>query len=154
MCPRSVSTAHMSFNLVRYSVTVDSSSFAVSLFLGDSISFTSRESIDQTCFTVQPQHAPPPCARITKCVFVASCLFRAHSCLLRAPVPCARVCGRATHGLPTVYRVSMLGTTSVPSDAQAGWHRGHSANSVLCLSCVVVARAFDRMELWSLESVC
>ena len=52
----SVSTAHMSFNLVRYSVTVDSSSFAVSLFLGDSISFTStlsaRESIDQTCFAV------------------------------------------------------------------------------------------------------
>ena len=31
----SVSTVHMSFNLVRYSVTVDSSTFAVSLFLGD-----------------------------------------------------------------------------------------------------------------------
>ena len=31
----SVSTAHMSFSSVRCSVTVDSSSFAVSLFLGD-----------------------------------------------------------------------------------------------------------------------
>ena len=37
----SVSTAHMSFDFVRVSVTVDSSSFAVSLFLGDSMSFTS-----------------------------------------------------------------------------------------------------------------
>ena len=34
-CRRAQSTAHMSFDLVRYSVTVDSSSFAVSLFLGD-----------------------------------------------------------------------------------------------------------------------
>ena len=36
--------------------------------------------------------------RIRVCNFVY--LFWAHSCLLRAPVPCAFVCGRATHGLP------------------------------------------------------
>ena len=42
----------------------------------------------------------------------------------------------------------MPGPTSVPSDAQAGWHRGQQANSVLCLRYVVVARAFDNLELW------
>ena len=50
---------------------------------------------------------------------------------------------------------AMPGPTSVPSDAQAGWHRGQSANSVLCLCCVVVvARAFDNLELWSWQYVC
>ena len=57
---------------------------------------------------------------------------------------------RPSHGVGTgVPWVSMPGPTSVPSDAQAGWHRGQSANSVLCLCCVVVARAFDNLELWS-----
>ena len=45
--------------------------------------------------------------RIRVCDFVY--LFWAHSCLLRAPVPCARVCGRATHGLPTVWALVYRG---------------------------------------------
>ena len=61
-----VSTAHMSFNMVKYSVTVDSSSFVVSLFLGDSISFASTLSARGI------QHAPLPCARITESMFVTS----------------------------------------------------------------------------------
>ena len=63
-------------------------------------------------------------------------------------------CVRSSHPRPShcvgagVPWVSMPGPTSVPSVAQAGWHRGQSANSVLCLCCVVVARAFDNLELW------
>ena len=45
--------------------------------------------------------------RIRVCDFVY--LFWAHSCLLRAPVPCARVCGRATHGLPTMWALVYRG---------------------------------------------
>ena len=57
---------------------------------------------------------------------------------------------RPSHAVGTgVPWVSMPGPTSVPSDAQAGWHRGQSANSVLCSCCVVAARAFDNLELWS-----
>ena len=40
---------------------------------------------------------------------MTSCLFRAHSCLLRAPVPCARLCGGANHGLPTVWALVCRG---------------------------------------------
>ena len=61
-------------------------------------------------------------------------------------------CGRATrpsHCVGTgVPWMSLPGPTSVPSDAQAGWHR------LLCLCCVVVARAFDSLELWSCEYGC
>ena len=48
-------------------------------------------------------------------------------------------CVRSSHLRPShrvgtgVPWVSMPGPTSVPSDARAGWHRGQSANSVLCL---------------------
>ena len=61
------------------------------------------------------------CARITESVFVTSCICFG---LIRVCcVPCARVCGPATHGLPAVW-VSTPGPTSVPSNAQAGWYRG------------------------------
>ena len=91
------------------------------------------------------------------------------SCAARIPawtgilVLCHRAvqCSRATHGLPHcagtgVPWVSLPGTTSVPADAQAGWHRRQSANSVLCLClcCVVVARAVDNLELWSCKYRC
>ena len=136
--------------LDRYSVTVDGSSFAVSLFLGDSISFTSilsaRESIDQTCFccvtaasaTIRTDH------RIRVCNFVY--LFRAH----RVFVACSRTmcsCVRSCHPRPS----HCVGDPPVypPMPRQDG-----IGDTVLCLCCVVVARAFDNLELWSLEHVC
>ena len=64
---------------------------------------------------------------------------------------------RPSHCVGTgVPWVSLPGPTSVPSGAQAGWHRGQSANTVLCLClcCVVVARAFDNLELWSCDYRC
>ena len=45
--------------------------------------------------------------RIRVCNFVYR--FRAQSCLLRAPVPCARVCGRSTQCLLTVWALVYRG---------------------------------------------
>ena len=53
-------------------------------------------------------------------------------------------CDRATHGLPAVQApvvpwVSLPGPTGVPTDTQAGWHRGQSANPYLLHCCTAAA---------------
>ena len=144
----SVSTAHMSFNLGDHNCKSDIESPMVQ-------SPENRSSIGNLvicCVTIARSAAMRTDHRIRVCNFVY--LFWAHSCLLRAPVPCARVSGRATHGLHTMWALVYRGCLCqdpplCPPMPKAGWHRGQSANSVLCLCCVVVARAFDNLELWS-----
>ena len=177
----SVSTAHMSFDLVRYSVTVDTSSLLGDVGNSIIVKFVFwhfATSSDHNCkFDIESPMAWSPENRSSIGNLVICCVTIARSATMRTDhrirvcdfvylflgsfvsVACSGAlcsCVRPSHPLPShsvgtgVLWVSMPGPTSVPSDAQAGWHRGQSANSVLCSCCVVVARAFDNLELWSL----
>ena len=65
-------------------------------------------------------------------------------------------CGRATHGFPTVWALVYRGCPCGDPPVCPPMPRpdGIGDKAPLCLCCVVVARAFDNLELLSCENRC
>ena len=95
----SVSTAPMSFNLARYSVTVHSSSFAASLFLGDFGNLVLL--CDRSTLRHQVHGFGDPCLRLHVSVAcsaaMCSCVRSSHPRPPVATAPVYRECPAGTH---------------------------------------------------------